>query len=77
MNECPPITVTAGGLVLGLKRGESVRQADHIGCIDAPVFIAAGRVGTLSNKDFFFPVAVCRDLSNDFPQALESSGGAA
>lgn len=76
MNECPPITVTAGGLVLGLKRGESVWQADHIGCIDAPVFLAAGRVGTLNNKDFF-PVRVYRDRPNDFPQALESSGGAA
>lgn len=77
MNECPPITVTAGGLTFGLKLGESMYQYDHIGNIDAPLLIAAGRVGTLSNKDFFFPVAGCRDISNDFPQALETSGGAA
>ena len=75
MNERPPITVTGGGLAFGLKMDESMWQADHTGCIDAPVFISCGKVDSLNNKDFF-PVAVCRDLSNDFPQALENSGGA-
>lgn len=75
MNERPPITVTAGGLTFGLKMGESMYQSDHIGNIDAPLLIAAGRVDTFNNADFF-PVAVCRDISNDFPQALETSGGA-
>lgn len=75
MDERPPITVTAGGIAFGLKPFESLYQSDHIGCLDAPVFIATGMVDTV-NKRQFFPVSVCRDAYNDFPQAMAPSGDA-
>lgn len=73
MNERPPITVTAGGLVVGLKLDQSMWQADHTGCLDAPLFIACGTVCTFDSREFF-PNAVCRDSSNDFPGGPHEKG---
>lgn len=73
MNERPPITVTAGGLVVGIKLDQSMWQSDHVGCLDAPLFIAAGTVGTFNNR-YFYPTTVCRDSSNDFPGGPHEKG---
>lgn len=60
-----PVTVTAGALVFGLKPGESMLQRDHVGCIDAPTFVATGQMAVIC-RNTYTPMSVCRDAANDF-----------